>query len=348
MSQYLLEVKNLSAHFVQGQKEPHSTLPGEQGGKIAKAVDGVSFSIAPQETLGLVGESGCGKSVCSLSILRILPTPPAKIASGEIWFEGEDLLKLNEKRMRSIRGNKIAMVFQEPMTAFNPVYTVGFQVREALQAHRSISKKEADSICAELFAKVGIPSPAQRLRSYPHELSGGLRQRAMIAMALALQPALLIADEPTTALDVTVQAQILELLKELRREYRMAMLLISHDMGIIAEMADRVAVMYAGNIVETGSARDIFRNPLHPYTKALLESIPRLGQNKQRLISIGGVVPNAAARPSGCTFHPRCPIKEKRCETEIPEYRQVEPGRWVSCHFSPSPLAGEGRGGGLA
>ena len=318
---YQVQVKNLSTYF-------------EANGKIAKAVDGVSFSIAPQETLGLVGESGCGKSVCSLSILRIVPTPPAKIVGGEIWFEGKNLLALSEAQMREIRGNKISMVFQEPMTAFNPVYTVGFQVREALAAHRKISKSQADAICVELFTKVGIPSPHERIHSYPHQLSGGLRQRAMIAMALALNPVLLIADEPTTALDVTVQQQILALLKKLRHEYRMSMLLISHDMGVIAEMADRVAVMYAGTIVETGTTQEIFSRPLHPYTKALLESIPRLGQKKARLVTIPGTVPSAADRPAGCSFHPRCPIKEKICETVVPDYREVRPQKWAACHLA--------------
>ncbi len=317
----LLEVKDLKTYF-------------QQDGSVAKAVDGVSFSIASQETLGLVGESGCGKSVCSLSILRILPTPPAKIVSGEIWFEGKDLLKLPEPQMRRIRGNKISMVFQEPMTAFNPVYTVGYQVREAIQAHRKVSAAEADRMCAGLFSKVGIPMPQERIRSYPHQLSGGLRQRAMIAMALALNPALLIADEPTTALDVTIQQQILELLKDLRSEYKMSILLISHDMGVIAEMADRVAVMYAGTIVETGTTKEIFRNPLHPYTKALLESIPRLGQKRARLVSIPGNVPSAADKPAGCSFHPRCPIKEKLCETIVPEYREIKPNRWAACHLA--------------
>lgn len=321
MSENLLEVKNLSTHFIAGDW-------------VAKAVDGVSFAIAPQETLGLVGESGCGKSVCSLSILRVLPTPPARIVGGEIFFEGTDVLKLSEPQMRRLRGNKIAMVFQEPMTAFNPVYTVGFQVAEALHAHKKISKKEAEKICVELFAKVGIPSPAERVRSYPHQLSGGLRQRAMIAMALALNPALLIADEPTTALDVTIQAQILELLKSLRKEFRMSILLISHDMGVVAEMADRVAVMYAGNIVESAATPEIFREPLHPYTKALLESIPRLGQKKERLNTIPGSVPRPDNRPSGCTFHPRCPIKEKICESVVPEYREVRKNHWASCHLA--------------
>lgn len=320
-SEPLLQVQDLRSYFV-------------SGGKTAKAVDGVSFYIGKQETLGLVGESGCGKSVLSLSILRILPMPTARHAGGAVIFEGQDLMALSEPRMREIRGNKIAMVFQEPMTAFNPVYTVGYQVAEAIRAHRKVSQREALAQCAGLFAKVGIPSPQERVKSYPHQLSGGLRQRAMIAMALALRPALLIADEPTTALDVTIQQQILQLLKSLRREYRMSMLLISHDMGVVAEMADRVAVMYAGKIVEEAPVRDIFKEPLHPYTRGLLDSIPRLGQKKKRLASIAGTVPGAADKPSGCAFHPRCPLKETRCEQTQPEYRELRPNHWVACHVA--------------
>jgi oligopeptide/dipeptide ABC transporter ATP-binding protein len=259
--------------------------------------------------------------------------PPARIVSGEIVFEGKDLLELKEARMREIRGNKIAMIFQEPRTAFNPVYTIGYQVCEVLHAHRKISKRDAQKICIETFAKVGIPSPEERFHSYPHQLSGGLCQRAMIAMALVLNPALLIADEATTALDVTIQEQILELLKRLRAEYRMAMLLISHDMGVIAKLADRVAVMYAGNIVETAETKEIFRNPRHPYTKALLNSIPRLGQNKPRLESIPGTVPSATDKPSGCAFHPRCPVREDRCISKVPVYRRTDSTRWVACHL---------------
>ncbi len=319
MSANLLDVKNLGITF----------------NGTATAAEGVTFSIAPQETLGLVGESGCGKSVCSLSILRLLTCPPAQIVSGEIWFEGNNLLKLREPEMRAIRGNKIAMVFQEPMTAFNPVYTVGYQVCEALHAHRTLSRKDAEELCVSMFTKVGIPSPRERIDAYPHQLSGGLRQRVMIAMALILKPTLLIADEPTTALDVTIQAQILELLKNLQREFRMAMLLISHDMGVIAQMADRVAVMYAGRIVETATTKEIFASPKHPYTQALLESIPRLGQNKTRLITIPGNVPSAANRPPGCAFHPRCPLKEKCCEEIVPEYRSITKDRGVACHLVP-------------
>jgi oligopeptide/dipeptide ABC transporter ATP-binding protein len=305
----LLEVRNLSTHF--------ATARGE-----VKAVDRVSFSLERGETLSLVGESGCGKSVTALSIMRLV-APPGHIAGGEILFEGRDLLKLSEPEMRSIRGNEIAMIFQDPMTSLNPVYTAGEQIAEAIRLHRGVSKREAWNQAIEGMRDVAIPAPEVRAQNYPHEMSGGMRQRVMIAMALACDPKLLIADEPTTALDVTIQAQILELLAELRERHNLGLLLITHDLGVVAETADRVAVMYAGQIVEEAPVRELFRSPRHPYTEGLLRAVPRLSEagagRKARLETIEGVVPNPLELPPGCRFAPRCAYARKQCnEREIP------------------------------
>ena len=284
---------------------------------IARAVDGVSFSIAEGETLGLVGESGCGKSVTSLSILRLISEPPGEILGGStIRFRGRDLLSLPERDMRKVRGNDIAMIFQEPMTSLNPVFTVGEQIAEAVRLHRGASRQEARERAIEMLRLVGIPAPDKRARDYPHQLSGGQRQRVMIAIALCCDPELLIADEPTTALDVTIQAQILDLLVELRERLGMALLLITHDLGVVAQVCDRVAVMYAGRIVEQAPVERIFQDPRHPYTQGLLRAIPQLGRNADRLVTIPGQVPSALAWPTGCRFRLRCPFAWDRCLEE--------------------------------
>ncbi len=301
----VLEAKNLRTHFF--------TTDG-----VIRAVDGVSFRVPKGGTLGLVGESGCGKSMTALSILRLVGSP-GKIIEGEIRFSSAssgsqketaiNLLELSEKEMRSIRGAQITMIFQEPMTALNPVYTIGNQIMEAVQAHEKVSKREAERRTVEVMQSVSIPLPERRMKDYPHQLSGGLRQRAMIAMALVTNPKLLIADEPTTALDVTIQAQILDLLAELKEEYQLSLIIISHDLGVIAEVADNVCVMYAGKIVEEGPTCQVFENPLHPYTEALLKSVPEIrdsGHSRVRLESIGGNVPNLRHLPNGCAFRPRC------------------------------------------
>jgi oligopeptide/dipeptide ABC transporter ATP-binding protein len=282
------------------------------------AVRGVDLELAAGETLALVGESGCGKSVTALSILRLVPVPPGSYDAGEILLEGEDLLSASEPRLRQVRGNDVAMVFQEPMTSLNPVLRVGEQVAEAIELHQDVSAGEARKRTIEAFARVGIPAPEQRVDQYPHQLSGGLRQRVMIAMALACHPKLLIADEPTTALDVTIQAQILELIAKLQREEGMAVLLITHDLGVVAETARRVAVMYAGRIVEQADVMSLFERPRHPYTAGLLRSRPRLDTPHGRLVPIEGSVPDAQHQPPGCPFHPRCPHAEERCRREDP------------------------------
>src|SRR5579859_4156803 len=289
----LLEVRDLKTYF--------RTMDG-----VVKAVDGVDMTIKAGQTLGVVGESGCGKSVTSLSIMRLVDKP-GWIAGGSISFQGKDLLKLSEEQMRHVRGDDIAMIFQEPMTSLNPVYTVGNQVMEAIQEHRKVSHHDAVERTIELFRLVGIPSPQPRIKDYPHNMSGGMRQRVMIAMALALQPDLLIADEPTTALDVTIQAQILELIKDLRTKVNTAVLLITHDIGVVAEMADQVIVMYTGKVVEEGDVISVLKSPKHPYTVGLLNSIPSLGVKDQRLNVIPGTVPSPLNLPKGCTFAPRCP-----------------------------------------
>jgi len=314
----LLEVRNLRTYFYTGDK-------------IVKAVGGVSYSIEEGKTLGLVGESGCGKSVSALSILGLIPSPPGKIESGEIIFEGRDLRKLSESEMRAIRGNDIAMIFQEPMTSLNPVFTVGYQISEAICLHQRVSRAEAKSIAIELLRKVKIPSPEQRYGEYPHQLSGGMKQRAMIAMGISCNPKLLIADEPTTALDVTIQAQILDLLMELRDEFNMSTLLITHDLGVVAETTDDVAVMYAGQIVEYAATTELFANPKHPYTVGLFGSLPKLGDKRKYLEAIEGSVPDPSNHPAGCRFHPRCNLMEEKCKQTDIELREIEPGHTVRC-----------------
>ncbi|QIA26339.1 ABC transporter ATP-binding protein [Thermaerobacter sp. PB12/4term] len=331
----LLEVRDLRTEF-------------HAGGVRFAAVDGVSFTIHRGETVGLVGESGSGKSVTSLSILRLIPSPPGRITGGSILFEGRDLLRLGEAEMRRIRGNRIAMIFQEPMTSLNPVFTAGEQIAEALRWHRRLSRREAQARAVELLRLVGIPDPEVRARQYPHQMSGGMRQRVMIAMAVACDPQLLIADEPTTALDVTVQAQILDLMKDLRRRLGTAILLITHDLGVVADMADRVLVMYAGRIVEAAPVDDLFARPLHPYTEGLLASMPQLHRRAQRLHVIPGQVPSPARLPAGCRFHPRCPYAMDICRHQEPALKPAGEGRWVACWLRDEPAAGGAPAAGAA
>ncbi len=296
---------------------------------LLRAVDGVSFQVPEQSTVGIVGESGSGKSVTSLSIMRLIPTPPGKIESGEVLFAGQDLLKLPEREMRRVRGNAISMIFQEPMTSLNPVYTVGAQIVEAVRLHQKRSRSEAWTRAVEMLRLVGIPSPETRAKSYPHELSGGMRQRVMIAMALACEPKLLIADEPTTALDVTIQAQVLDLLRKLQRLLGMSVVLITHDLGVVAEFADHIVVMYAGRVVEQGPVHDVFGAPKHPYTEGLLRSIPELGtsadpsKRPRRLPTIEGMVPDLRALPAGCRFRDRCDYVIEKCKTVEPDLLPV-------------------------
>ena len=296
-----------------------------------RAVDGVSLAVNAGETLCLVGESGCGKSVTALSLARLLPTPPARYAGGEVLIEGQDVLKLSNSELRSIRGGVVGYVFQEPGASLNPVFRVGSQIQEALKIHRP--ERATDAEVVRLLKLVGIPAPESRMRDYPHQLSGGMQQRVMIAMALATEPKLLVADEPTTALDVTIQAQILELLLDLKRRLGMAILLITHNLGIVGDLADRVAVMYAGQVVELAPARELLRRPLHPYTRALMRSVPELGHAVSRLTAIPGTVPGLGHWPAGCRFAPRCPIARPECAEKMPELVEVEPGRWVRCPF---------------
>jgi len=323
MNNLLLSVKNLSTYF--------DTDDG-----LAKAVQNVSFDIGRGKTFAIVGESGCGKSVTASSIMRLIPTPPGKIVSGEIHFENENLLELDEKYMRRIRGNKIAMIFQEPMTSLNPVYTIGDQIVEAICLHQKKSRSQAWTIAAEMLGKVRIADAQQRLTEYPHQLSGGMRQRVMIAMAISCKPSLLIADEPTTALDVTIQAQILNLLDGLQRSENMSILLITHDLGVVAERADDIAVMYASRIVEKTDCVSLFNEPLHPYTKGLLRSLPQLGTGEKKLYTIGGNVPEPLNFPTGCKFHPRCPIGHDKeiCHICEPELKKAGPGHHVACWFA--------------
>ncbi|HWD19274.1 MAG TPA: ABC transporter ATP-binding protein [Verrucomicrobiae bacterium] len=297
----------------------------------ARAVDGVSFSIQPGETLCLVGESGSGKSVTALSIARLLPTPPASYPSGRILLEGVDVLRASKSALRAMRGSIVSYIFQDPSVSLNPVFRVGSQIKESLKLHRPADATDAEA--ARLLQWVGIPAPESRLRNYPHEMSGGMQQRVMIAMALAAQPKLLIADEPTTALDVTIQAQILDLLKELKQRLGMAMLLITHNLGIVGQIADRVAVMYGGKILEMAESGALLRRPLHPYTQALMRSAPQLGASHERLTSIPGNVPALGAMPGGCPFHPRCSKARPDCAQAVPQLLEVEPGRWVRCPY---------------
>lgn len=299
---------------------------------IVKAVDGVSLNVKKKEILGIVGESGCGKSVLALSILRLLPMPPAFFEQGQIMFQKSDLLKISDEEMRSIRGNRISMIFQEPMTALNPVYTVGNQLAEVYRVHRNIPKSQALEKAVRMIEKVGIPGPKNRIKEYPYQLSGGLRQRVMIAMALACQPQLLIADEPTTALDVTIQAQILDLMIKLRKEFGTAIMMITHDLGVIAEVTDRVMVMYTGNVMESASTPELFERPLHPYTRGLLRSIPGTGTVKDNdLYEIKGTVPSLMNLPSGCKFNTRCPKVADICIQKRPELREIYPEHFVAC-----------------
>ena len=314
----VLEVRDLRTYF-------HT----EEG--VARAVDGVSFAVGRGQTLGLVGESGCGKSVSAFSIMRLVPDPPGRIEDGQILLKGRDLLALDEEEMRRVRGDDIAMIFQEPMTSLNPVLTCGFQIAEAVVLHQQVPMQEARTRAIEMLQLVGIPAPEQRIDEYPHQLSGGMRQRVMIAMALSCNPDVLIADEPTTALDVTIQAQILALLESLQESLQMAIVMITHDLGVIAETADQVAVMYAGQIVEYAETQALFTRPRHPYTRGLLRSIPRLDAEQERLDIIPGVVPDARVFPQGCRFAPRCPLADAHCRAEAPPLEEIEAGHWASC-----------------
>ena len=321
MSKNLLKITNLRTHFF--------TDAG-----VVKAVDGVDLNIAEGETLGLVGESGCGKSVTAFSILRLVPSPPGRVIGGNIEFQKKDLLQLNEAEMRPIRGRDISMIFQEPMTSLNPVFTISSQIMETIILHQRVSKREAWKEMLELLRMVGIPSPRERARDYPHQLSGGMRQRVMIAMALSCHPSLLIADEPSTALDVTIQAQILDLLKGLQNKFGMSILLITHDLGVIAETADRVAIMYAGKIVEMAGAEELFEHQLHPYTRGLLACLPRLDGDQAKLKVIEGQVPDLINLPHGCSFQSRCPFVHQKCYDGFPPLSEVDGGHQAACYLA--------------
>ncbi len=325
----LLDIRNLRTYF-----------HGEDG--VSRAVDGVSYSVHRRKTLGIVGESGSGKSVTAMSVLRLIPEPPGRIESGEIWYKDTDLLKLPKKAMRKYRGNEISMIFQEPMTSLNPVFTVGDQIGEVFRVHKGLSKRESVQEAVRMLELVKIPAAPRRVNDYPHQMSGGMRQRVMIAMALACDPGLLIADEPTTALDVTVQAQVLDLMSKLKEERGSSVLMITHDLGVIAEISDEVAVMYAGQIVEFGTTDELFESPMHPYTLGLLDSRPSLAdiRQKQRLRPIKGSVPNPRQHPSGCRFHPRCPFSTAECRNEAPDMRELRPGHTVRCHHTEKILEG--------
>ncbi|MXP61939.1 ABC transporter ATP-binding protein [Roseomonas sp. M0104] len=321
----LLEVENLQTHF----RTPD--------GGVNRAVDGLSFSVEAGETVAIVGESGCGKSVTSMSILRLIPEPPGKIA-GAIRFNGRDLLKLSDREMRAIRGNEISMIFQEPMTSLNPVLTIGQQIGEALRLHQGMSRSQAEAKAVEMLTLVGIPAPARRVKEYPHQLSGGMRQRVMIAIALACNPKLLIADEPTTALDVTIQAQILDLMRDLKRTVGAAIVLITHDLGVVAEVAERVIVMYAGRKVEEAKVEELFRAPKHPYTQGLLGAVPKLGSSltgeTERLAEIPGLVPSLKQRIDYCVFAGRCPYATDLCREVTPALEEKAPGHVAACHYA--------------
>jgi peptide/nickel transport system ATP-binding protein len=315
-----MQVRDLKTHFFT-----------EDG--VVPAVDGISYSLGKGETLGLVGESGCGKSVSALSVMGLI-SPPGKIIEGAILLDGLNLLDIPEAKMRQVRGNRISMIFQEPMTSLNPVFTIGNQIMEAIRVHREVSRAEARNRTIEMLRKVKIPAAESRVDEFPHQMSGGMRQRVMIAMALACGPEVLIADEPTTALDVTIQAQIMELLEELQSDLEMSILLITHNLGLVAEVSDHIAVMYASKLVEYTHTHELFASPLHPYTHGLLTSVPTLGMPKDRALKvIPGQVPNPLHFPSGCKFHPRCPLAEERCTKEEPLLQEVQPGHWAACHM---------------
>jgi oligopeptide transport system ATP-binding protein len=331
----LLEVQNLKTQFF--------TQDG-----IVKAVDGVSFTLDRGETLGIVGESGCGKSITALSLMRLIPSPPGRIVDGQVLLDGQNVLQLSEEQVRHIRGNKIAMIFQDPMTSLNPVLTIGRQIGEALQLHMGMNQQQARDRTIELLRMVGIPNPERRIDQYPHQFSGGMRQRVMIAMALSCNPDVLIADEPTTALDVTIQAQILDLMRNLQRERGTAVILITHDLGVVAGMTDRINVMYAGHIMETAPTEELFSDPRHPYTLGLLKSIPRLdAERKTKLEPIRGLPPDLIDLPQRCPFLERCDFAGEICAQQMPPLREVKPGHQVACHFdiihgekvSPTPHA---------
>lgn len=326
----LLEIENLRVDF--------DTEDGE-----VTAVNGVSLSVGRGETVALVGESGCGKSMTALSVLRLVPSPSGGIRGGSIRFDGEELLTKTIQQMQEIRGRDIAMIFQEPMTSLNPVFTCGEQIVEAITRHRAVSKREAKEQAVEMLRLVGIPMPERRLREYPHQLSGGMRQRVMIGMALCCTPKLLIADEPTTALDVTIQAQILDLLCTLKKKFGMAMLLITHDLGIVAEVAERVVIMYAGEVVEEALVRSLFKRPAHPYTRGLLDSVPKLDRKEEELQTIPGNVPSLKSMPSGCRFHPRCPHARVLCTLSAPTLMEIGEGRRAACWlYAPDSVEEEG------
>lgn len=327
MSEIILNIKELHTHFFTDEGE----IP---------AVDGVSLHVNKGEVVGIVGESGCGKSVTSLSIMQLVPNPPGKIVSGDIYFKKENLVKVKNKRMKEIRGNEIAMIFQEPMTSLNPLFTIGNQLREAIRIHKKISKKLAHQKSIELLKIVGLPRAEEVMAEYPHQLSGGMRQRVMIAMAMSCEPELLIADEPTTALDVTIQAQILELMQKLNEEKNTAILLITHDLGVVAEMCDRVIVMYAGQVVEQGTVRDVLKDPQHPYTKGLIRSLPKLDEKNQALYSISGTVPRPKMGRVGCRFAPRCEFAFKKCFEQNPSLYSFQNERRSRC-FLHDQLEGD-------
>lgn len=315
----VLQVENLQTYFY--------TRSG-----VVKAVDGVSLRVNPKETFGVVGETGCGKSVMALSVMRLIEWPPGRIVGGRVSFLGSDLLNASDQEMRQVRGNRISMIFQEPMTSLNPVYTIGDQIAETMRLHQHLSRSDAMKKAVDILRRVRISDPERTIKKHPHELSGGMRQRVMIAIATSCNPKLLIADEPTTALDVTIEAQILELMKELVREIEASVMLITHDLGIVAENCDRLAVMYAGNVVESGSVQTIFSKPRHPYTHGLLNAIPRLGRKRgEPLTVIRGSVPDLASPPPGCKFHPRCPHAMSKCSERIPDLVEIEPDHVVSC-----------------
>ena len=312
----LLEIKNLSIEYV--------TDDG-----INKAVNNLNLKIREGETLGFVGETGAGKTTTALGIMRLVPNPPGKIVGGEIYFEGKDLLKKEEKNLREIRGNKISMIFQDPMTSLNPIITVGKQVEEVIKLHEELSKDELRNKAEKMLDTVGIRK--ERFDDYPHQFSGGMRQRVVIAIALACDPTLLIADEPTTALDVTIQAQVLELMKDLKKEFNTSLIMITHDLGVVAEICDKVAIMYAGSVVEYADTHSLYTNPLHPYTNGLFNSIPDLDADQEELKVIHGLMPDPTNLPSGCTFHPRCPMAQPECSQKRPEMLEIEPGHFVAC-----------------